>query len=395
MSIPLVSDPLAAIEQLRHRTDPHGRYNYAVALRLANRLDDCGEVGATLWQKGYRTPWLALLMSNLRLDYGYYQSSLEWATAAWELFQLQADDGSRGPDYALPLACARLRLGIWNEHTWRLWELGRLGRSWDPAPHTKPWKGEPEKLVVLSEGGYGDVFCFTRFFRMLDPIQRAASRFVIGPGLGEVKSLRDEWDGVKTIFADEVFDWSSFRYSTALMSLPAGLKIRGAEEIPAADPSWRPSVQYERLLWGGRLRPWPRFGICWKAQELGVQKRSRSIDNELELKALEQFEFVSLVPHEGIVIPVKIVDAGIRTWMETAQLISTLDCVVSVDTACLHLAGLLGVPAIGILPLSSDWKYLTEREDCIWWKSVRPIRNTSPYTWKPALEQAAALLEKM
>ena len=91
----------------------------------------------------------------------------------------------------------------------------------------------------------------------------------------------------------------------------------------------------------------------------------------------------------------RLFDADLKSWTETARVIAGLDCVVTVDTAILHLAGLLGVPTIAVLPLSADWKFLTETEKCVWWPSVKIVRNTSPYSFKPAMEIVASMLEKL
>ena len=271
-----------------------------------------------------------------------------------------------------------------------------LTRSWHPVPNTRPWDGSPEKTIVLSEGGYGDVFLYTRFFQKLDPIQRAASRFVIGPQMAGLKGFRQDWDGMPTIHHDEEFAWKSFRFSTALMSLMAVMQIRRPTDIPAAPVLEGFGKRVSNPL--APIRMATRLGICWSAEEVGVQKRIRSIDNSADLEPLARWSFVNLNPGKTLLsspaLP-RLIEADLKTWTDTARVISGLDCVVSVDSAVLHLAGLLGVPAIGIIPLNSDWKFLLGRDDCFWWSSVRLVRNTSPYSFKPALEQVASMLEKL
>ena len=383
----------------------------AVKLRLDNKLDQCQEAVEKLWNADkFQTPGSALLRGNLRTDLGDYEGALQWHALAWEMTapnnRVRQDAAAFFPEVALPLAYSRMRLGLWDKHTWALWEIGRLTRSWHPVPNTRPWDGSPEKTIVLSEGGYGDVFLYTRFFQKLDPIQRAASRFVIGPQMKGLKGFRGDWDGMPTVHHDEEFNWKPFRFSTALMSLMAVMQIRSPKDIPAADksgiagePNWpRGEERWENPLKSYRPPRKKLLGLCWRAEENGVQKRIRSIDNSADLEPLARWSFVNLNPGKTLLssptLP-RLIDADLRTWTDTARVIAGLDCVVTVDSAVAHLAGLLGVPTLMIVPLNVDWKYGVAGEDCFWWPSLKVIRNTSPYTFRPAVEEVAARLEKL
>ncbi len=390
----------------------HTRFNEAVKLRLDNHLDDAADTGFRLWSEGYRTPWLALLNGNIALDCGEYEFACRWHEIAFEMIitengKVKPEAAGYFQDIVLPYAYDRMRLGVWDEVTWDLWEAGRLNRSWHPAPGTRRWDGSPEKLLILSEGGYGDVFLMTRLFQKLDPLQRAASRFVVGPQMKGLKGFKTNWDGIETAYHDDIVDWSSFRFSTALMSLLSLTGIRSPADIPQADSS---GINGYANWPRGEARwyhPHPRyhppkknlFGLCWTAEELGVQKRIRSIDRTEDLEPLSDWDFINLCPGKSFgphdsAMPC-LTEIPLTTWTDTARAIAALDAVVTVDTAVGHLAGLLGVPTLMILPLQSDWKYLLDRTDCFWWHSVRLIRNTSPYTFLPAIEKAAELLEKM
>lgn len=390
----LSATPEEVLTLLREKTDPVSLHNKAVAHRTLNHLDESQEIAYKLWQEdGYRQPELALLISNLFLDCGRYERCEEFAMNAW---QLQAPNET--PEFALPLATARMRLGKWDSMTWHLWEIGRFERSWHPVPGTQRWRGEDEPVVVLSEGGYGDAFLFSRFL----PQTPGDSLVVFGPQFAGLKGFRQDW-GMPSIWFDEPLpSMAEFGYSTALMSFLATLKIERPDQIPpditeklqALDALIHPEV-YRRPVGS------PRFGLCWQAEENGVQKRIRSISNPKDFEPIAKFSFVSLCPAAehprrdvNTFTPV-LFDPEIKSWTDTARIIAGLDMVVSVDTAVAHLAGMLGVPCLCIVPLAVDWKYGVEGEECYWWKSVRVIRNTSPYTFRPALERVAEILEKL
>ena len=389
MILPNIS-PEDAIALLKTKTDPASRHNLAVAYRTVNDLDASQEIAVKLWEEGYRDPALALLISNLFLDCGNYERYEEWTMNAWTL---QAPHEM--PQYALPLATARMRLQKWDRMTWHLWEVGREGRSWNPVPGTTRWRGEQDGgVVALSEGGYGDAFLFSRFLPMLP--KEFHSLMVWGPQFAGLKGFRSDW-GQESLWFDEQIGTLDYKYSTALMSFMSTMDVKSPAEIPTSYPPvelmGRPRMA-SRMTGLGK----PRIGLCWQAEENGVQKRIRSIDNAEEIAILQPHgPFVNLCPGrkiEGRHAPA-LIDMDIQSWTDTARIIAGLDCVVSVDTAVLHLAGMLGVPAIGILPLASDWKWGVESESNWWWRSVRLVRNTSPYSFRPALEQVAAMLEKL
>jgi ADP-heptose:LPS heptosyltransferase len=68
-------------------------------------------------------------------------------------------------------------------------------------------------------------------------------------------------------------------------------------------------------------------------------------------------------------------------FLETAALMSTIDIVISVDTAVAHLACTLGRPTFILLPHVHDWRWLLEREDSPWYPSARLFRQPRIGDW--------------
>jgi ADP-heptose:LPS heptosyltransferase len=70
----------------------------------------------------------------------------------------------------------------------------------------------------------------------------------------------------------------------------------------------------------------------------------------------------------------------LRSFVETANFLVGLDCVISVDTAICHLAGSLGVPTLTLLRCTADakWGYL---DTTPLYPSMRLIRQRTPGDW--------------
>ncbi len=76
----------------------------------------------------------------------------------------------------------------------------------------------------------------------------------------------------------------------------------------------------------------------------------------------------------------------------TAALAGCLDTIVTTDTAVAHLAGALGVPALVMLKYNADWRYGDEGERCLWYHSLRLVRQPRPGDWPAVIERVGDLL---
>ena len=81
-------------------------------------------------------------------------------------------------------------------------------------------------------------------------------------------------------------------------------------------------------------------------------------------------------------------------FADTAAILKKLDLVIMTDSAVAHLTGSLGVPVWNLLAYTPYWLYLSGREDCPWYPSMRIFRQPEPGDWDSVFECVAAALEK-
>jgi hypothetical protein len=84
-----------------------------------------------------------------------------------------------------------------------------------------------------------------------------------------------------------------------------------------------------------------------------------------------------------------------HTWRDTAGLIQALDVVVSVDTACAHLAGALGKPVMILVTNACDWRWNKNNQRTIWYDSARVIRQRKQDDWAPCIKAVREQLKEM
>jgi hypothetical protein len=86
---------------------------------------------------------------------------------------------------------------------------------------------------------------------------------------------------------------------------------------------------------------------------------------------------------------------AIGDMADTAALIRKLDLVIAVDTAVAHLAGALGKPVWALLPFAPDFRWLMERDDSLWYPTMRLFRQPGFGEWGPVLERVRGELEAL
>ena len=74
---------------------------------------------------------------------------------------------------------------------------------------------------------------------------------------------------------------------------------------------------------------------------------------------------------------------------DVAAKIASLDLVITVDNTTAHLAGALGVPVWTLLPAAADWRWMTGRDDSLWYAGMTLFRQTQAGDWTDVFSTVA------
>lgn len=85
----------------------------------------------------------------------------------------------------------------------------------------------------------------------------------------------------------------------------------------------------------------------------------------------------------------------LNSLTDTAAAIAQLDLVISIDTMVAHLAGALAKPVWVLLPLASDWRWLLDRPDSVWYPTARLFRQPKLADWQPVIKQVCEALNEI
>lgn len=290
------------------------------------------------------------------------------------------------------------------ERGWKEYEH-RLSHFFDNAPRTydKPrWDGTSSlagKTILLhQEQGLGDTLQFVRYAQL---VKNKGAQKVIVEVQKPLKKILSNCPFIDELITPDE-QWPEHELQVSLMSLPYCCKTKVAS-IPAQIPY----IFSDKTLtsqWKEKLSKDKNFkvGICWhvepshdadvfrgqgKTISVSGCKRSVPLELFLPLTKLNGITVYSLQKHNGLEDFAKInkeglikdfgsdFDASHGSFMDTAAIMKNLDLVITADTSVAHLAGALGVPVWVMLPFPSDWRWLLNRDDTPWYKTMRLFRK--------------------
>jgi hypothetical protein len=355
-----VADPFALLSYagtvVGDVSNPVPLYKLAEFCRAVGRLD--------LWRRGVA---IALECEHETYEQTYYRAmakGLLGDLSAWADFEARAFNPSWG--------CSRSKLN---------WTTA----LWDGAEDL-----DDKTFLIRRQGGYGDEIMMFRFVR---PLARRTKQLILDVKPELLELAQHNFGAVATVVSMESdvppCDVDRFVWSMSLPHVCDGLPP--FEALSAAIPASLTLRESRRT----------RVGICWACGATARDHAERSLPSDMlaPLFSLDDVEWHCLQVgvrasdaegHPALVQP----DPPLRSFLDTANLIMALDCVVTVDTAVYHLAGSLGVPTLLLLRFASDWKWgLTDTTP--WYPSARIYRQRSPGEWGPVIADVVTQIEMM
>jgi tetratricopeptide (TPR) repeat protein len=295
------------------------------------------------------------------------------------------------------LAVAELTLGNWkkgfDEHEWRikyLQQQNNLPEEQIQAISEMMWNGEDlagQTLFLTKEQGFGDVIQFIRYAK--EAKKRGAN--IVAQVQPELYELIKSMDGIDNLIrvGEEKPPFDKF---CPMMSLPHKLGTT-LKNIPT-DVPYLKAPQERIAKWQELMQKGPKkIGILWAGSLVYKNdERACSLKNFLEIinsvkssdatfyslqmpPATEELEQHSL-PDNFIHLGNKISD-----FSDTAAILSQLDLMITIDTSVAHLAGAMNVPTWTLLCLTSDWRWLRDKNESVWYPSMKLFRQENLNDW--------------
>ena len=175
------------------------------------------------------------------------------------------------------------------------------------------------------------------------------------------------------------------------MSLPYKLKIdiNSIPNKPYLKCSDKNSAKWKKLL----DKNYKNVGINWQGgidprQDAG---RSFRLDNFEEISKIESIKLFSLQKINGVdqiksrkdIFNLNIIENLDKNapFVDTAELISNLDLIITSDTSIAHLSGALGKKTFLVIQKHAEWRWFENRSDSPWYSNMKIFRQKIDGQW--------------
>lgn len=273
------------------------------------------------------------------------------------------------------------------------------------------WTGKPgQKVVIYGEQGLGDEISFASMIP--DAIKRAGK--VIIDCEARLEGLfRRSFPEAKVY---GTLKQSGVVWDAADQKIDASITSAGLGEIFRNEDSDFPGTPYLKAdpdrvtMWEGlwQKQRKPVIGIAWSGGVpwTGERYRRLALDELLPIFNAIDAVWISLQykdasqeiaafrqRHPEIDLRQYAFGTLTKDYDDTAALVDSLDAVVSMQTAVIHLAGALGVPTFCFVSKGGQWRYGADCTDMPWYKSVRLYRNKDGWPLEQAGRDLAGLFD--
>lgn len=310
------------------------------------------------------------------------------------------------PDYsdaAFSLATLYLLQGKY-EQGWRSYDALRVKKNKNRTAGICRWQGEKLtglRILLFYEQGFGDTIQYVRYAEKIAQLASEIVLWVQSP----LQSLLASSYPTLTVYSGESIPPGCYDFACPLPSLPMILNTL-ATSIPQNVPYMKPDCGLVtkwkcRLngIDGGLLK---RIGIVWAGNPQHHNDRNRSIPISVisSLFAVKTVNWISLqvgshaADLETTDHDVRDFSSDLVDFSQTASLIANLDLVITVDSAVAHLSGAMGKKTWLLLPFAPDWRWQLEREDSLWYPTLRLFRQRRVGDWREVIENVKFVLQR-
>ncbi len=329
---------------------------------------------------------------NLEVAYSIGMRSHEALETLEKALALKPND----PDLRWDRALNHLRLGNyaegWKDYEARL-ETGALP---DRNPPGKPWHGENyagQKLLVVSEQGYGDTIWASRY---LGRVKALGGELIVECRKDMVPLIESMGVADKVMAKGTPFPVADWHIN--ICSIP-GLFVKSAADISGVPYIKAPADRIEKAKAAiGDAKGKLKVGIVWSGSTTFKANHDRAVPLRMfldafampgvqlyslqkgpptaELKALKNPPIIDLAP-------------ALDDFADAAAVVSLLDLIIMTDSAVAHLAGALGKPVWSLLNYAPYWMWGDGQAKQEWYDSVTVFRQTGWTNWLGAFDRCA------
>ena len=258
----------------------------------------------------------------------------------------------------------------------------------------KYWNGENltgKTILVHCEQGFGDTIMYSRFVKDLSKKAKKVY-FVVQDELFELINISNL--GAEIYSTKFELYKLSYDYFTTPVDLPLYLDVTPAD-LPHKN-GWLKINSQNTPKTNKNLK----IGLCWHGNSMSKESASDIEFNELlPLFDIPDTEYYSLQYGENPITNKKLIDQtkNFKNFKDTADLINSLDLVISTDNVILNLAGALGKKTFGLFNKYPEYRWfdIKEGKPTNWYNSITVFQNKNQDEWSDTIERLCTSINRI
>jgi len=270
-----------------------------------------------------------------------------------------------------------------------------LGNKWNNEDLTN------KTLLIMPEQGLGDFIMLFRYIRLIRDRYKCFINLICNPSLCRLFSNTNLIDNISSTDEPVEFRDNPFDYWITIFDLPIIFSNHsvGKFNFPYID------LKATRKNYDFISKENINIGFVWRGSKNHSNDHYRSIKDRnllIDFLSQEKVNFISLQyditnEEEKLLGDYIFSTKGmVKDFEDTANIVTCLDLVISVDTSVVHLAGALNIPCWVMLPdLEADWRWLEKTSKTLWYQSLKIFRNNNEEGWPHLINQVRLELKEL
>lgn len=265
-------------------------------------------------------------------------------------------------------------------------------------PNIPYWDGllPCQHLLVVYEQGIGDNILYYRFLLMCAQLypQMKITYFC----KSNVSHLfKNMLNNINIIDDSSGIDLKSYQFKAYIMSLPYLLQVRTLSYneynyINVNDSltrKWKSTLNNDKF----------KIGFTYKGLLNSFIEKTIPLSYFKSIANMENVELICLHKDDEIMEDLKTIDFAdnihhynidkYKAFEDTTAILQNIDLLVTIDSAIVHLAGVLNTQTLLMLGYGSDWRWF-DCNNCLWFKNIEILRhkeNNDLYNIIPQVEK--------
>jgi len=249
-----------------------------------------------------------------------------------------------------------------------------------------------KNLLIWSEQGLGDNLLFSRF---IENIIKFTNKITLQVD-GNLEIFKFLFPNIN-VFESHKIDYKNFDYQIPICSLPYILGITKLEDLNLKKKNLKKKIKIKNNFQVKKNKLNIGFSFYGNQDSPSAKHRTLNLNYFTDILKKKNLQFYNL--SKGAkdsnlkeFDTFNIIDLGNKNFFELAEIIKQMDIIISIDSALIHLAGVLDLDSYLLLNYNSDWRWFEDNKKTVWYPSVNIIKQNQFNKWDNVIENIEKII---